>query len=269
MQLVSYILTAMLAWVPIRSQYERGPDGKALRDARGYWVQEDQDEALARYEATARDIVSIALNSDNKPMFTGDSGRVKTALQLASIGSFEGGFHKWVENGWCNTPIWQEFDHKNKMVECDGGAAWSNWQIHMYHFLIRGPEMVQLQYLKNSLKPEDREYAKVHADEVIKGEQLVSDHKFAAQVAYYLAYSSIHKNHSLCEYSGEPCDGDHHPLAQLRQDRAVDYFKKHPFVYVEPVSTPPVSAVPDLMNLSRVCVASLTRMPSFTVVLAD
>jgi hypothetical protein len=233
-QLVSYILSAMLSWIPLGNQYERAHDGKWLHDAHGYYVKEDADEALARYKVTAQSIVDVALDPANPPLFRGTAGREKTALQLGSIGSFEGGFHKFVENGDCNTPAFHALHEK----ECDGGAAWTNFQIHLYRYIIRDGEMYQAQYLEQSLNKDDREWIKEHKDEIITGPQLVANPKLAAQVAYYIIRWSLRRNNTLCGYTGEDCNGPH-PLALQRADRAHTYYHNRPFIYVEEIPAPP------------------------------
>jgi len=237
-QLASYILSAMISWIPLGNQYERGLDGHWLRDSRGYYVQEDQAQALARYEATARDIASVALDEDNVPLFRGSDGRVKTALLLAAIASFEGGYHKWVEDGVCNTAIFKK-DHPH---ECDGGHAWTNWQIHMYQYVIKGGEMTQAQYLENSLDKADRDWIKEHKDDIIRPEQLTQDKRLAALVAYYLARYSLRNFQSLCSYSGEDCLG-RHPKADQRKDRAVAYLRAHPFTFETEPAAPPADLI--------------------------
>ena len=241
-QLVSYILSAMLSWVPIGNHFERTHDGKWLHDAHGYYVKEDADEALARYKVTAQSIVDVALDESNLPLFRGPhgepeslSGRVKTALQIAGIGSFEGGFQKFVESGDCNTPAFKA----NHPKECDGGAAWTNFQIHLYRYIIKGGEMYQSQYLEQSSDKDVREWFKAHKDEVITGKQLIDDPKLAAQVAYYIIRWSLHGNSgSLCGYTGEGCNGAH-PLADQRSGRVHTYYRAHPFVLIEESPTPP------------------------------
>jgi hypothetical protein len=241
-QLVSYVLSAMISWIPLGNQYERAHDGTWLRDAHGYYVKEDTDEALARYKVTAQAIVDVALDPSNPPLFRGphgepDSliGRVKTALQKAAIASYEGGFHKFVESGDCNTPAF----HAKHEKECDGGAAWTNFQIHLYNYIIRGGEMYQSQYLEQSTSKDDREWIKEHKGEIITGKQLVSDPKLAAQVAYYIIRWSFKAvPGSLCGYTGESCTGAQ-PLARDRSNRPRTYFHNNPFIYVEEAPPPP------------------------------
>jgi hypothetical protein len=260
-QLVRYILSAMISWVPLGNQYERAHDGKWLHNDKGYYVQEDRDEALARYRRTAQSLVDVALDPANPPLFVGPNhekesliGRVKTALQLGSIGSLEGGFHKWVEEGDCNTPTFK----KNHPHECDGGAAWTNFQIHLYRYIIRDGEMYQAGYLEQSNNKDDREWIKAHKDEIITGQQLVDDPKLAAQVAYYIIRWSLRSNNSsLCGYTGESCTGPH-PLALQRMNRAHDYYHNHPFVFIdEPIDSPP-----DLIGQTlNALLAGLTPQP--------
>ena len=63
------------------------------------WVPPAHDADRVRYEAIARDIVSVAYDEAEQPIFTGDGGRAKTALLMASIASFESGFRADVDDG--------------------------------------------------------------------------------------------------------------------------------------------------------------------------
>jgi len=219
-QVVSkYIYEAMVRWVPLANHIQREHNGKYIRDERGLFITEPEAEVRARYEATASDIVDVAFDDNNPALFRGEDGRLKTALQLAAIASFEGGFQKFVEDGDCNKPGFKI----DGAGGCDGGAAFSNWQIHIWGggYLIKDNELTQVQYA--------RDYAKDHPDEIIKGDNLISDHRLAAQVAYYLIRYSLRNYHTLCSYTGESCDGNHR-LATQRSDRAISYLRAHPFV---------------------------------------
>ena len=242
-QVTSYILTAMLSWVPLRNQIERTHDGRWIHDSRGY-VTEDPGEARARYERIASDIVSVAYSEDNPPLFKGNDGRLKTALILASIASFEGGYHKWVENGDCNSPEFQARQPKDRPRECDGGSAWSDWQIHMYNYVVKDGEMTQAQFLENSLAASDREWMRDHKDEILHGKDLAADPRLAAQVAYYLVRYSTRSWKTLCSYTGEDCAGSQ-PKARLRLERAVSYLRAHPF-------TPTVEEPSSFLDLSTI-----------------
>ena len=81
--LVTYLLAAMLAWIPSSVQ-------KSL---------ENSENAQARYEAIARDVASVALDPDETPIFGGPGGRARTALLLLSVASFESYYRKDVDEG--------------------------------------------------------------------------------------------------------------------------------------------------------------------------
>jgi hypothetical protein len=215
-----YILAAMIQWQPLSGHVIRKPDGAYEVDAHGFFVKEDPEEVHERYQLTASQIVDVAFDLSLPALFKGPSGRIKTALQLAAIGSLEGGFHKFVEDGDCNKPGFKS----DKAGDCDGGGAFSNWQIHIWGggYVIKDGELTQLSYL-----PKD--YAKDHPTDVIHGVDLVKNRRLAALIAYYLVRYSTHNFHSLCQYAGEPCDGPH-PLATQRAERAVNYFRDRPFI---------------------------------------
>jgi hypothetical protein len=74
--LASWVLAAMMTWVPLRS-----------------------DAELTRYDAIAHDFAAVALDAAEEPPFSGDLGRAKTALLMASIASFESGYRADVDDG--------------------------------------------------------------------------------------------------------------------------------------------------------------------------
>lgn len=52
-------------------------------------VGEDPSQAYARYMTHAENIVEVVLDPTEKPLFAGENGRLKTALAIASIETFE------------------------------------------------------------------------------------------------------------------------------------------------------------------------------------
>jgi hypothetical protein len=81
--LVTYLVTAMLSWVPL---YAHAP-GESAEDARG------------RYESIAHDVAQVVLDGGEEPLFGGTSGRAETAILMLSVASFESSFKKSVDNG--------------------------------------------------------------------------------------------------------------------------------------------------------------------------
>ncbi len=80
--LVSYLVSAMLAWVPLYAQ-----------------TTELKTDALSRYESIARDAATVAFDDQESPLFSGPHGRAQTALLMLSIASYESSYRKAVDEG--------------------------------------------------------------------------------------------------------------------------------------------------------------------------
>ena len=210
--LIQYIFIAILSWVPIRNLTPYG---------------ETEDEARARLHSVAEDIVTIAMDKSEPSVFARADGRVKTALLQASIASMETGFQKFVDTGDCNQANYRA----DRRGNCDGGHAFSLWQIHVFgggYLLLEDGTLGSVMYSPS--------VAQAHPEWIIKGADLVSDRKKAIRVAQRSERASLNQFHSLCGYSGEHCEDGEHPKAKARFDRAVEYYQKHPFT--DPIPEP-------------------------------
>jgi hypothetical protein len=81
--LVSYLVAAMLAWVPLHAH-------------RPF---ESQEGVMARYQSIARDVASVALDDTEEPLFDGEEGRTETAVLMLAVASYESSFSKRVDDG--------------------------------------------------------------------------------------------------------------------------------------------------------------------------
>lgn len=63
------------------------------------WMPPQRDADRVRYESIAKDMVAVAYDPNEAPVFTGDAGRAKTALLMASIASLESGYRADVDDG--------------------------------------------------------------------------------------------------------------------------------------------------------------------------
>lgn len=101
--LATYIFAAMISWVPISEHTFTG---------------ESVEDITARYELIAETVEKKALDPNHEPLIEGEDGRIKTALLLASVASFESQYGRDV-------------------VTCqrlgDKGVAYGPWQTHMYN----------------------------------------------------------------------------------------------------------------------------------------
>lgn len=181
---VSYLLAAWTAWQATQS----------------YKV---TDEDLVRYEGMAQDIISVTEDPEEKPLFKGDTGIIRTQTLLAAIAFRESNLIERIDKGRCR---------KN---ECDGGKAWGIFQIHP------GPTGIMFS------GPTYR-YAKRGSDDVgLKGMDLVTDRTVGVRMALHMARESLTATGTLCIYTGEDCSGPM-PKAKHRIDLAKSWVELHP-----------------------------------------
>jgi hypothetical protein len=82
--LTAWLVLAMASWIPL-------PD-KPLHD-------EPLADYAARRESIAEDIVAVAMDPSEEPVFDGPDAHAQTALLMASIASFESAFDLDVDRG--------------------------------------------------------------------------------------------------------------------------------------------------------------------------
>ncbi len=81
--LVTYLVAAMVAWVPLRAQTPV----------------ESSAAARARYAGIARDVAQVVVDEEETPLFPGPDGRAQTALLMLSVASFESSYRRTVDDG--------------------------------------------------------------------------------------------------------------------------------------------------------------------------
>jgi hypothetical protein len=167
------------------------------------------DKLSADYHSIATDVATVVLAED--PIWTTDTTRARTGIELLGIANFESTYRTFVDDGTCNRYAKDPHAPKEiaallkKFGNCDGGWAHSMWQVH-------------------PLKWND---GHGHIEE-FSGEAL-SDRKTAIRAALILARRSIRGSGGLCWYTGEGTDGNGCPKAVVRFNFGIDYFRKHPY----------------------------------------
>jgi hypothetical protein len=79
--------------------------------------EETADQKTQRYQSIAEDVVAVAFDPAERPLYGGPNGRAKTVVTLLSVAFHESGFAKDVDIGPC-------YRGKNgKDQRCDGGAS--------------------------------------------------------------------------------------------------------------------------------------------------
>lgn len=176
---------ALIAWVA----------GAMLR-----WVlPETQHEAeRARYEQIASDAVEVAFDPAEPPIFAGPGGRVRTAVLMLSIASYESAFAKDVEEG---------------KRRGDMGASWCHMQINLGvgRIVLEGDEW------RWPTKP----------DEGFSGSDLVRDRQLCFRVGLHMMRHSYKRCRNLSIYTSGKCQQDE-PKAGARMKRSIDMLKKYP-----------------------------------------
>jgi hypothetical protein len=190
--LTTYLLTAMLSWMPTKNHQAR----------------ETQDAAKTRYESIAADVAAVTLDPSEPALFQGSDGRVKTALVVLSVAFWESAFRVDVDSGQCKPP------------ECDNGHAFTLWQLHPEDGFIFDGDVYTFARNRSAAWRAD------HASEIFDGAALVRERKLAAKIALHMIRYSVKAAGSLGIYTGERGNG---PKAQTRMNHAVKWLKGHPF----------------------------------------
>lgn len=177
--IVKYVVAAMLFWSPPSAH----PD-------------KNKEQLTAYYESIATDIVTVALDPEEPPVMKGAHPRRATSILLAALAAKESNFEPRIDLGKC-------LRH-----ECDGGYAFSMWQIH--------PE-IGIKLVGETFR---------HDRDGMKGPELIADRKKAVRVALHMARSSMKSTGTLCFYTGEPYDDA--PKAEVRLSLARSYLESHP-----------------------------------------
>ena len=104
--LANFFFAALTTWCPIKiHEFTHVP--QALTEA--------------RYHSIANDLAEVVLDPDEKPIFAGEDGRVRTGLLIAAIASFEsGGFASKIDKDI----------YGDKIGSGDGGSAHCLMQVH-------------------------------------------------------------------------------------------------------------------------------------------
>jgi len=182
----------------------------------------------------------VTVARDEEPLFEGDVDRSKSAVLVATVAFFESGFAAYVDKGLCNDWSWRrpkttgpdavpagEIRRRKSLLaagSCDGGLAYSDWQIHPFDVRHRDG-MVLLDGPRAWAFVADVHDGQTH--DVIHGKDMIEDRRKAARVALHMLRRALGRGPSnLCGYTGERGDC---PKGAQRLRFALDWSRKHPF----------------------------------------
>lgn len=131
----------------------------------------------------------------------------KQAVLLAALGYYEGArYAAHVDDGRCNDPAWRSTPEGRRLMltsgDCDGGRAFSIFQIHPFCLPRKDGDCEQ-----------------------VTGDKLIGSRTYAAGVALWIASRSIDSTGTLQSYTGE--SGLFHPKADVRLAFALDGWSKY------------------------------------------
>lgn len=187
--LIAYLMKFMQATIPLNQH-----------------VGEDPSVTYDRYYQHATNMVDVAMDPDEKPLFAGSNGRVQTALVMASIETFESFLKAGPIHGDCH-------EHKDRRCRkvTDKPHSFCHMQIQP------GPTGIVID-------PETYHFAKA-GESGYKGVDLDQDSKLCNRIGLHMMRESFQSRGDLSVYSGEQKGG---VKAKHRLQRAQIWYKAHP-----------------------------------------
>jgi hypothetical protein len=183
-------------------------------------AKETQEERADRYNSIATDLLDVAYDAQEAPLFKGPDGRAKTAALLLSIASFESGFRKDVDIG---------VGEKSKG---DHGRSWCLMQVQLGEANSAGHTPTRI-----VLTPDGTYDWAYTLDKGLGGEDLVQDRKSCFRAALHIVRVSFRAcgrlpiEQKLRLYVSGSC-GSGGPQSSHRVTRAMSWLRK----FAPPVS---------------------------------
>jgi len=196
--LIAMCIVALQSWLPPSS-----------------YLESQRVDIEQREQGVCSDIVSVFHDpvDPEPPIYETPEQDV---LQFAWLARLEGGMSPYVDDGRCNDPTWRRAHKKlidSGVAGCDGGKAYSQWQIHTDGgiYLVPGGGYIAWPYA-----PKGSTY--------LHGRDLIADRKVAARAAIHIVRQSLADRGNLTGYTGER--GERHPLADTRTNTPKAYAEK-------------------------------------------
>jgi hypothetical protein len=217
--LAVYLDTAARSWMKL-PDCEKSPSACAVFVGR---EDETVEAVLARVATTAEQVAGILLDGFDDDLESVDDVP-KAGLILMSLAFNESRFRAYVDDGRCNDTTWRKSPLGRRLLKlgsCDGGIAYSLFQIHVY-------EGVHLYWGTMSgaewgfrPDPTARRERVAHADD------LLADRRLAIVTALHMVRASLAAHAGLCHYTGESIK--HCPKGEARINLAIRYQAAHPY----------------------------------------
>lgn len=198
-QILDWSVKNMTSWIPPGTSNVSG-------------AVESVNDGVIRYNSIASDAISVAYDSREQPLFTGQYARAKTLAVMLSIAGFESGYRKDVDSG------------VGRFSKGDGGRSWCLMQVQ----LSRLDPSTGKTRRRIALKDDLYEFVSVGG---FGGEDLVSDRKACFRVALHIIRKSFRACYSnpieekLAVYASGKCYRGI-PESRSRMNRAILWWNK-------------------------------------------
>ena len=229
--LTAYLYESMRAWTEVPENDPPGDEARAARNA----------AMRARLASTASDITAVVRSEAGAPLFEGDRDLSRTAVLVAAVAFYESGYRDYVDRGLCNDWSWRhpkttgpgavsldEVKQRRAILlggSCDGGFAYSDWQIHPFDAVYRDGVVLLDGQRAWAFAADISDGVK---RDVIRGSDMIADRRKAVRVALHmLRRATLPGRTNLCGYTGEMEAGC--PKGAKRLNFALDWSRKHPF----------------------------------------
>lgn len=170
---------------------------------------ETEQDAQARYESIAKDLIEVVYNPNEKPLFSGPLGRAKTVDVILAVSSFESGFRQDVDFG------------SGHLAKGDGGQSWCLMQVKLGPARANGKTAQRL-----IVNPDGSFTFTTDPTKGYGGEDLVSDRKNCFRAGLSILRASFNMcgqtelKDKLRAYASGACDKGQ-PQSRLRMGLAI------------------------------------------------
>ncbi len=189
-------------WAVDRMSLWQPPGRSSYPNAR-----ETPEDGLARYHEIARDVISVAYDPSETPIFPGPYGRAKTTAMMLSMSDYESGYRKDVDTG------------EGEDARGDGGKSWCMMQIQL-GLAVHGRTAIRI-------KTDGPYFAwTTKKSEGWGGEDLVRDRQACFRAALHIIRESfvvcrgLPLNEKLSMYASGNCT-DGREASRIRMDQAI------------------------------------------------
>lgn len=156
-------------------------------------AKETKEDALERYDGIARSLVAVVYDPDTKPLFSGSSGRSRTASILLGVMFWETGFRRDVDLG------------EGKLSRGDQGKSWCLMQLNIGSNRTASWNVVKKRFALPA-DPADQVREGFTGPELVLDRTVCISEGYKALKGSFGACRKLPLEHRLASYASGSCD---------------------------------------------------------------